>query len=466
MITCFAEVNNLVERTGPVRIWGEVRAVSGLVLTAAGLSRAIGVGQRCLVHGGFGPVMGEVVGMDGGGVQILPFGTWNGVTAGQRVEVLEFDQWLRPDISWIGRTVDALGRPVDRAGPLPTGPARCQVRSEPVPAFARRRVGSRIETGVTSLDLFTPICRGQRMGIFAGSGVGKSSLLSRLARQAEADVIVIGLIGERGRELQDFIQKDLGPEGMARTVIVVSTGDEPPLMRRQAAWTATTIAEHFRDEGLEVVLMIDSVTRFAMAQREIGLSVGEPPAQRGFPPTTFAELPRLLERAGPGTGTSGDITAIYTVLVDGDDMDDPIADGVRGMLDGHIVLDRSIAERGRFPAVNLLKSVSRMLPGCHSETENALLKSARKCLARYSDMEDLIRLGAYQTGSDPGTDRAIRFTEAFESVLTDSAGAPTPIGESFGGLQSLLEAAGVDLPPAVVEQRVLAMPERAAASPG
>ena len=233
---------------------------------------------------------------------------------------------------------------------------------------------------------------------------------------------------------------------MARTVIVVSTGDEPPLMRRQAAWTATTIAEHFRDEGLQVVLMIDSVTRFAMAQREIGLSVGEPPAQRGFPPTTFAELPKLLERAGPGRAGTGDITAVYTVLVDGDDMDDPIADGVRGMLDGHIVLDRAIAERGRFPAVNLLKSVSRMLPGCHSDDENAILRAARTCLARYADMEDLIRLGAYQTGSDPGTDRAIRFAESFETVLTECGPDPVSIPDSFAGLAQLLMSAGVDVP--------------------
>src|SRR5213078_3342982 len=295
---------------------------------------------------------------------------------------------------------------IDGKGPLPAGPSPYPFRSAPPPAHARRRVGAAIDLGVRALNTFLTCCHGQRMGIFSGSGVGKSVLLSMMARNVVADVSVIGLIGERGREVQEFLQEDLGDDGLARSVGVVATSDEPALMRRQAAYLTLAIAEYFRDEDRDVLCLMDSVTRFAMAQREIGLSAGEPPTAKGYTPTVFTELPKLLERAGPGMG-QGTITGIFTVLVDGDDHNEPIADAVRGILDGHIVMRRAIAERGRYPAIDILKSVSRTLPLAHSEGENALRVEARRLLSTFADMEEMVRLGAYKAGSSPEVDRAV-----------------------------------------------------------
>lgn len=441
--TSFGALAAAVRRREDAVISGQVSSILGLTLIAAGLERAIGIGQRCTVHGSRGPVLGEVVGIDAGGVRIMPFGTWDGVMIGDRVERSFVGESIRPDDGWVGRVVDALGRPLDDLGPLPDGRKPRPVKAAPPGAFTRRRVGDKIETMIRTIDIFAPLCRGQRMGVFAGSGVGKSTLMAMLARKAQADVIVVGLVGERGREVQDFIQSDLGEEGMARSVIVVSTGDEPPLMRRQAAWTATAVAEHFRDKGLQVLLLIDSVTRFAMALREIGLAAGEPPTSKGYPPTVFAELPQLMERAGPGAKRGGDITALYTVLVDGDDMNEPVADSVRGILDGHVVLDRKIAERGRFPAVNIQKSISRMLPDCHSEEEYAILTAARKALARYADMEELIQIGAYRKGADRETDAAIKFATRAEGMLTQRKGEHHGSRESFVEIAKLLKESDI-----------------------
>lgn len=443
METLFVDLARAAREAGGARIAGEVRAIRGLTLTAAGLGRTLGIGQRCRVLGRGGPVLGEVVGLSPEGMCVLPFGTWHGVAAGDPVEALEEGVPLAPCDAWRGRVIDGLGRPLDGRGPLPAGPVPCDARAAPPPAFGRRRIGARIATGVAAVDLFAPLCRGQRMGVFAGSGVGKSTLLSMLARRSEADIVVIGLVGERGREVQDFVQEGLGPEGMARAVLVVSTGDEPPLMRRQAAWTATAVAERFRDEGRQVLLLLDSVTRFALAQREIGLAAGEPPAQRGFPPTTFAELAPLLERAGPGGAGGGDVTAIYTVLVEGDDMNDPVADTVRGILDGHLVLDRAVAEHGRYPPVDLRRSVSRMMPGCHAPEEAALALAARRAAARHADMEDLIRLGAYRAGTDPEVDRAIALDAPLTALLDQRADEAVDPAEGFAALARLLAAAGI-----------------------
>ncbi|WP_163851572.1 FliI/YscN family ATPase [Pseudooceanicola aestuarii] len=449
MHTAFSELASTTRGIERSRITGEVAAVLGLVLTVTGLERAVGIGSRCVVAGRKGEVLGEVVGIDTSGTRLLPFGSWDGVMTGDKVTLREDGDVIRPDDSWIGRVVDALGRPLDGQGHLPEGQDDRPLLGKPLPAFQRRRVGARIETGVKVMDVFTPLCQGQRMGVFSGSGVGKSTLMAMLARNSEADVIVVGLVGERGREVQDFLQEDLGPEGLARAVVVVATGDEPPLMRRQSAWTATAIAEHFRDAGKQVLLLLDSVTRFAMAQREIGLAGGEPPTTKGYPPTIFAELPHMMERAGPGAGTGGDITAIYTVLVEGDDMDDPIADAVRGIVDGHIVLDRRIAEGGRFPAVNLLRSVSRLLPGCHTPAEYAVYKAARTALARHADMEELVRIGAYREGSDAEVDAAIRFFGPVDTFLGQRKGQSMEADQTFAHLYTQLGDAGipVDLPP-------------------
>lgn len=442
MNTAFTDLARILREEPATRLTGEVRAVSGLALTVGGLGRALGIGDRCRVMGRDGPVLAEVIGVDDAGLRVLPFGDWRGVAAGDAVEAVEGEAAIHPSDAWMGRVLDPLGRALDGLGPPEEGPAR-PVAAAPPPAFARRRVGGRLRTGVHAVDLFAPLCRGQRMGVFAGSGVGKSTLMAMLARGTEADVVVIGLVGERGREVQDFIQRDLGPDGLARAVIVVATGDAPPLMRRQAAWTATAVAEHFRDRGRHVLLLLDSVTRFAHAQREIGLAAGEPPAQRGYPPTTFAELPRLLERAGPGAEGQGDVTALYTVLVDGDDMEDPVADGVRGILDGHVVLDRAVAERGRYPAVDLLRSLSRMAPGCLPADEAAAVAAARRAHARHADMEDLIRLGAYVAGTDPEVDRAVALDAPLGALLTqgpEGGGAP----DAPAALTDALAAAGID----------------------
>ena len=303
-----------------------------------------------------------MVALDEAGVQLLPFSELAGIGLGARVTPLRGLQSVRPDRSWIGRVLDPLARPLDDRGALRAGPAAYPLLARPAPAHRRQGFGPRLDLGVRALNLFTPCCRGQRMGIFAGSGVGKSTLLSMLARHSDADALVLGLIGERGHEVNALLQHGLGPAGRARSVVVVATSDLPAMLRRRAAYLTLTVAEALRDQGLAVLCLIDSVTRFAMALREIHLAAGEPPASKGYPPGVFAELPRLLERAGPGTG-AGSVTGLFSVLVEGDDLNDPIADALRAILDGHIVLDRRIAETGRFPALDVLRSLSRSAPG-------------------------------------------------------------------------------------------------------
>ena len=321
-----------------IEVYGRVVGVRGLMVEVAGPIQSMSVGAKVSIETAPGRnIPGEVVGFAGNNALLLPFGTLEGVRRGCRAIVSVAPAAVRPSDGWLGRVVNAMGEPIDDKGPLPAGPSPYPFRCAPPPAHKRQRVGAPLDLGVRALNTFLTCCRGQRMGIFAGSGVGKSVLLSMLARNVEADVSVIGLVGERGREVQEFLQEDLGEEGLKRAVVVVATSDEPALMRRQAAYLTLAIAEYFRDEGRDVLALMDSVTRFAMAQREIGLSAGEPPTAKGYTPTVFSELPRLLERAGPGTD-AGTITGLFTVLVDGDDHNEPIADAVRGILDGHIVM--------------------------------------------------------------------------------------------------------------------------------
>ena len=439
----FREARAALRQVPKSKIYGEVRSVGGMELRFRGLGSSVKLGDHVLVGG---EVRGEVVEISSGEAKVLPFGSWEGISPGDVVERLRTGTELFPCTEWMGRVLDAFGRPMD-ARALPGGEESYPVKAPAPDAFSRRSVGEKLETQVKAMDVFVPLCRGQRMGIFAGSGVGKSTLMGMLARQADVDVIVMGLVGERGREVRDFIARDLGPDGMKRSVLVVATSDQPALQRRQAAWTATAIAEYYRDQGKHVLLMIDSVTRFAMAQREIGLAAGEPPTNKGYTPTVFAELPKLLERSGPGNPGrgAGDITAIYTVLVDGDDMNEPIADSVRGILDGHVVLDRKIAERGRYPAINLQKSISRMLPHCHKPAELAIMTKARQSMAKYTDLEDLIKIGAYRKGSDPQSDRMIAFSENAEEFVGQGVQDPLSSIEAFATLYGLMDECGIEL---------------------
>ena len=436
-----------VEAIDPLVVTGKVAGVSGLLIESRGGLSRLAVGARAEIgRRGHDPLPAEVVGFRDSKALLMPFGPVEGVAPGADIRIIDQAASVRPTTAWLGRIIDAFGQPIDGKGPLPQGPAPYPLRAPPPPAHSRGRVGERLDLGVRAMDVFTTTCRGQRLGIFAGSGVGKSVLLSMLARQADCDAVVVGLIGERGREVREFIEETLGEEGLRRAIVVVATSDEPALKRRQAAYMTLALAEYLRDQDMEVLCLMDSVTRFAMAQREIGLAAGEPPTTKGYTPTVFTELPKLLERAGPGPvrpdgTTAGPITGLFTVLVDGDDHNEPIADAVRGILDGHIVMERAIAERGRFPAINVLKSISRTMPGCQTMAERATVTNARQTLAAYSNMEELIRIGAYRAGADPQVDRAILLNPALEAFLGQDKDETTDLETGFDRLDSILASA-------------------------
>jgi flagellum-specific ATP synthase len=427
-----------IEELDGAEIHGRVVGVRGLMVEVAGPIHAMSVGARVVIETGPDRTIPcEVVGFSDANALLMPFAALEGVRRGCRAVVTAVAAGVRPSQGWLGRVVDGMGEPIDGKGPLPLGPSPYSFRQAPPPAHARQRVGSALDLGVRALNTFMTCCRGQRMGIFSGSGVGKSVLLSMLARNVVADVSVIGLVGERGREVQEFLQDDLGPEGLKRSVVVVSTSDQPALMRRQAGYLTLAVAESFRDQGQDVLVLMDSVTRFAMAQREIGLSAGEPPTAKGYTPTVFTGLPRLLERAGPGS-ERGTITGIFSVLVDGDDHNEPVADAVRGILDGHIVMERAIAERGRYPAINILKSVSRTMPRAADPAYLPAINRARQVMATYADMEELIRLGAYRAGSSPQVDEAIRLHQPLEDFLAQSKEEATSLGQGYQRLEQIL----------------------------
>jgi flagellum-specific ATP synthase len=427
-----------IEALDPRRFEGRVTGLTGFLIEASGPQEALALGARASILGSR-PVGAEIVGFRGDRALLAPYDPIEAIRPGMRVALAGAAPMVRPSQAWLGRVIDCFAQPVDGAGPLPQGLSPRLVRGAPPSAHDRARVGDRLDVGVRALNIFAALCRGQRMGVFAGSGVGKSVLMSMLARGADADVIVIGLVGERGREVKEFLEDTLGEEGRARSVVVVATSDESAARRRLAPHMACAVAEHFRDEGKDVLLLVDSVTRLAMAQREIGLSVGEPPTTKGYTPSVFAELPKLLERAGPGReGEGGSITALFTVLVDGDDHNEPIADAVRGILDGHIVMERTIAERGRYPAINVLKSISRLMPMCHSEDENKLVARARAALSLYGEMEELIRIGAYKPGADAEVDYAVRVRPALEAVMAQAREERSSFEESFAMLEAAL----------------------------
>jgi flagellum-specific ATP synthase len=417
-----------------VRRVGRVSELSHGLLEVSGLARGTALADRVEIEGRDGILGGEVLRMARGRITVLADGGAEGLEIGDAV-LLAGKAEIAPDDSWIGRIVDPLGRPLDGRS-LFRGPVARPLRAAAPPAAQRRNLGARLETGLRAFNTLLPIVRGQRIGLFAGSGVGKSNLLARLARRVEADVVVIAMIGERGRELRSFTDKVLGPEGMARSVVVAATSDQAPLIRRRCAWAAMAIAEHFRDQGLHVLLLADSVTRFAEAHREVGLAAGEAASLRGYPPSVAHAIMALAERAGPGPEGAGDITAVFSVLVAGSDMEEPVADILRGTLDGHVVLDRKIAERGRFPAIDLLRSVSRSLPDAATPEENALIAQARRLLGAYDRAEMMIQAGLYVTGSDPLVDAAIRAWPDLDAFLSEDE--TDDIGASFRHLAACI----------------------------
>ncbi len=421
-------------------VFGSVASVNGSLIHVKGLNNFLTIGSWCEIMKNSGQefLRIEVVGFVSDVALCVPFGDVYGVAVGDDVRIISDESFILPSLNWKGRVIDCFANPIDNKGVIENGNKKYLVKNSPIKAHSRARVGGRMDMGVKSVNIFAPCCVGQRLGVFAGSGVGKSVLLSMFTKYADADVKVIALIGERGREVLEFIEDYLGEEGLKNAVIVVATSDEPAIARRQAACVAMSVAEYFRDEGLQVLLMMDSVTRFAMALREIGLIAGQPPTTKGYPASVFSELPRLLERAGPGLDGSGSITALLSILVEGDDHNEIISDMTRSILDGHIVLDRDIASSGRFPAVNILSSISRMAPGCNNEDENQLILEMKKYYSKYINMKDLIAIGAYKEGADSQLDLAIKLFPQFEQLLTQKPHERFSINESYDLLKAIM----------------------------
>ena len=422
-----------IQRSLPVGLSGRVSRLVGLTVAAAGFPAPIGAVARLEAEHGRS-VEAEVVGFSGDDTLLLAYGELNGVRRGTRVVLTQSVPGCRVGVGLLGRIINGRGRFIDDKSPAVL-PHRVPLQSEPISPMKRPRIDQPLGTGIRSIDGLLTCGRGQRLGIFSGSGVGKSTLLGQMARATEADVNVVVLIGERGREVREFIERDLGPEGLARSVVVVATGDDPAVLRLRAAYLGTAIAEYFRDTGRDVLLVMDSVSRFALAQREIGLAAGEPPATRGFPPSVFALLPRLLERSG--RTNNGSITGLYTVLVEGDDTSEPIADAVRGTLDGHVLLSRKLAEQGHFPAVDVLLSVSRLMNDVTSEEHRRAAISLRQLLAAHRQAEDLISIGAYQNGANAAVDAALRMQEPIQKFLQQDRGEVSTLEEAMRTLQFL-----------------------------
>jgi flagellum-specific ATP synthase len=415
---------------------GRVSELIGLIVEATGLEAE--VGEVCHISTGRRrePVPAEVVGFRGGRTLLMPLGDMHGIAPGRTVTASGDAMKVPVGDDLLGRVVDGLGRPIDGMPDASNAPLRSTVGAPPDP-LSRPRIIDRVTLGVRAIDGLIPCGRGQRLGIFAGSGVGKSSLLGMIARSSSADVNVIALVGERGREVREFVERDLGP-ALERSVVIVATSDQPALVRIKAAFAATAVAEHFRDQGADVMFMMDSVTRVAMAQREVGLAVGEPPATRGYTPSVFALLPQLLERSG--TSSNGAITALYTVLVDGDDMNEPIADAARSILDGHIVLSRHLAHAGHYPAIDVLQSVSRLTSEIAPREIQDAGTSLRRLMAAHKEKEDLIAIGAYQHGADPIVDEALAKDGAIKAYLRQRVDEPSTIAEADQGLLALAAA--------------------------
>lgn len=428
----FDELNNKIQKTTAMYVEGIVSKVIGLTIEVKGIKAF--VGELCKIYNENNePINCEVVGFRDKNVLLMPLDEVNGISEGCKVVPQRRPLDVNCSDELLGKVLDGLGNPYDDI--KIRGHERYALDNDPPDPLRRKRIKDIMPTGVRAIDGFLTVGEGQRIGIFAGSGVGKSTTLGMIAREANADVNVISLIGERGREVLEFIEKDLGPEGMKKSVVVCATSDKPALIRLKGALTATAIAEYFRDQGKKVILMMDSVTRFAMAQREVGLAIGEPPATKGYTPSVFAKLPRLMERAG--TSDKGSITAFYTVLVDGDDFNEPIADAVRGILDGHIVLSRSLAHKNHYPAIDVLNSVSRLMSQIASDEHKKAASYARDLLATYKDSEDMINIGAYVRGSSNKIDTAINYNEPLNNFLKQGIDEKATFDDSINTLVSM-----------------------------
>ncbi|MDR1587809.1 MAG: FliI/YscN family ATPase [Treponema sp.] len=441
METIFDKYLETTERVDPIKCVGRIVKVQGLLVESRGPNAIIGEICRIEAPKGRGLIRAEVVGLREETVQLMAFEETDGIEIGARVIASGGRLELAVSRKLLGRVLDALGNPIDGKGEIESPVMYPAVASPPDP-LKRRRVSRRITTGVRAIDGLLAVGRGQRLGIFAGSGVGKSTLLGMIARNTSADVNVVALIGERGREVNDFIANDLGPEGLARSVLVVTPSNSPPLARLRGAHVATAVAEFFRDEGLDVMLLFDSITRFARAQREIGLASGEPPTTRGYTPSMFDSMPKLLERSG--TSDRGSITGFYTILVDGDDMNEPVSDTVRGILDGHIVLSRRLAQAYHYPAIDVLESVSRLAPEVSGPVTKRAAAFIRKNMAVYAEAEDLINVGAYHSGSNPAIDEAVAKHGAIEEFLIQDVSEKSSLAET---LSALAEISGLSMPP-------------------
>ncbi len=435
-MNAFDALRAQVVQLRPVRVYGQINRIEGQLISVTGLTDQAGIGDWLEFETRGGTRIGaEILRLTELEAHALADGVRDGLAIGDRAEHLRA-RGIAPDDSWIGRVIDPYGRPLD-GKPLLPGP-RMRSLASPAPEPARRgRLGKRLDTGMAVFNTMLPLVEGQRIGLFAGSGVGKSILLGNFAKKMQADVVVIGLIGERGRELREFVEDTLGEDGLKRAVIITATSDQPPLTRRRCAAAAMCVAEHFRDQGKHVLLLADSITRLAEAHREVALAAGEEASLRGFPPSTAHQIMSLAERAGPGSDSVGAITAIFTVLVAGSDMEEPIADILRGVLDGHVVMDRAIAERGRFPAIDVLRSVSRALPLAATPEENTRIAEARRLLGAYDRAEMMIQAGLYEPGADPLVDRAVKVWPALDAFVGQEA--PGGIRVAFAKLAQALE---------------------------
>ncbi|MEL6497478.1 MAG: FliI/YscN family ATPase [Planctomycetota bacterium] len=435
---------NTVQSALSMLVSGRVAALRGLTVLVAELPLPVGATVEICPAGGRDRVAGEIVGFTHEQAIVMLFGPATGIRPGDRVEGAHTAPSAPIGDSMLGRVVNALGRPIDDRGPL-GDVTLAPIDAAPIGAMQRARVEQPIFTGVRAIDLMTTLGRGQRMGIFAGPGVGKSTLLGSIARGTSADINVIALVGERGREVRDFLEGSLGDEGLKRSVVVVATGDEPPLMRIRAAWLACAVAEHFRDQGRDVMLMMDSVTRFAHAQRQVGLSVGEPPATKGYTPSVFAQLPVLLERAGASAASGGSVTGLYTVLVEGDDMTEPVADAARGILDGHIVLSRALAQKSHFPAIDVLDSVSRVADSIVGDQHRVARNLIRQIMAAYANVEELVQIGAYARGSDADADVGVAYHPRINDLLRQAADERADAADSLESMLGIAMEAGEHL---------------------